>query len=163
MIDLVKKFFSAGGGADSPSPGTQQRDIRVATCALLLEMAEIDDEFTDSERAAVVDLMKQQFGLSDEHVAQIAESAQREREGSIDLWHFTNLINDNYTQPEKLAVVEMTWRLVYADGRLSDHEQYLMTKLRKMLRVTHRELIDIKLQVLEDIKAQSDEQGKKQE
>ena len=44
--------------------------------------------------------------------------------------------------------MELMWDLVYADGRLSEHENYLVHKLGKMLRLNHRELIDAKLAVL---------------
>ena len=70
--------------------------------------------------------------------------------GSIDLWQFTNLLNQSFPKEEKLRVVEMIWRIVYADGHLSDHEQLLVRKLKTMLRVTDKELIDAKLRVLHE-------------
>ena len=147
MIDLVKKFFSAPAGTTGESTEAGEdahHDVLVATCALFLEMAEVDRIFDARECAEIIGLLTKEYALSEEH------AADAEREGSHDLWQFTHLINRNYSQEEKIQVVELLWRLVYADGHLSDHEQYLVTKLRKMLRLTHREVIDAKLKVLDE-------------
>ena len=66
---------------------------------------------------------------------------------SIDLWQFTNLINQNYSTDEKLQIIETMWKIVYADGRLDKHEDYLVHKLSNLLRLTHKQLIDAKLRV----------------
>jgi uncharacterized tellurite resistance protein B-like protein len=157
MIDIVKKFFSAQTTATGEAAGTGEEahhDVLVATCALFLEMAEVDRIFDARECDEIIGLLKAQYGLSDEHAVELARLAHEEREGSHDLWRFTNLINTNYSQDEKIQVVELLWRLVYADGHLSEHEQYLVTKLRKMLRMTHREVIDAKLRVLHEHRSQ---------
>jgi len=44
--------------------------------------------------------------------------------------------------------MELVWKLVYADGILDKHEDYLAHKLAKLLRLSHRELIDAKLKAL---------------
>ncbi len=86
--------------------------------------------------------------MSDEHAAALIESANKELEKSIDLWQFTNLINQNYSKEEKLQIIETVWKIVYTDGRLDKHEDYLIHKLAKLLRLSHKELIDAKLKVI---------------
>ena len=152
MIDVIKKFFSAAPVAADTGTKDTTHDVRVATCALFLEMAEIDKAFSRDECDHVIVLLRDQYNLSDEHAEEMARAAHAELKNSLDLWRFANLINENYTREEKLEIVELIWRLVYADGHLSEHEQYLVTKLRKMLRITHRELIDAKLKVLHEMK-----------
>ena len=76
------------------------------------------------------------------------KSSQKELDGSIDLWQFTNLVNENYSRYEKINIVEMIWKIVYADGKLDKHEDYLVHKLGKLLRLSHKELINAKLKVL---------------
>ncbi len=156
MIDVIKKYFSPGE-EQSARASPSNHDIRIATCALFLEMANIDGEFSEVERECVLEFMKGHYDLSDEHAADLAELAREELDGSIDLWRFTNLINQNYSQPEKIQIVELIWRLIYADGHLSDHENYLVRKLGKMLRLTHGELIDAKLAVLHERRGEKDE------
>ena len=149
MIDLVKKFFGkedASGAKDRQEKTTH--DIRVATCAVLLEMANIDGEFSDSEKESIVAILKKDFALNDEHAQALLEASHDELSESTDLWKFTNLINQNYSREEKRQIMETVWRVAYTDGKLDQHEDYLMHKLANLLRLTHKELIDAKVKVL---------------
>jgi uncharacterized tellurite resistance protein B-like protein len=151
MIDLVKKFFIKESTipTSEPSKGTTH-DVRVAACALFLEMAHIDGEFSDSERGHIIQTREKHPDWSEEAVADLLKAANEELKGSIDLWQFTNLINQNYSLEEKLGVIEMVWRLAYADGTLDKHEDYLLHKMANLLRLTHKQLIEAKLKVLHE-------------
>ena len=149
MIDLIKQFFSKDVIASRPVQGKEtSHDIRVATCALLLEMARIDGTFSDSEKTQIIRTLKEVYGLSEEAVANLIKISTEELDDSIDLWRFTNLINQNYSPEEKIQVIEMVWKLAYTDGVLDKHEDYLLHKLANLLRLTHKQLIDAKLKVL---------------
>jgi len=152
MIDLVKKFF---GRSTKDDPSDQEKganhDIRIATCALLLEMCSIDGEFSGAEKDSIISILKWEYNLSDEHAMALIEVSNEELKGSIDLWRFTNLINQNYSEEEKIRVIEAIWRVVYADGKLAKHEDFLVHKLANLLRLTHKQLIDAKLRVCANI------------
>ena len=111
-------------------------------------MANIDGEFDDSERENILFALKTDYGLSDECAAEITKASDEELKGSIDLWQFTNLINQNYSIEEKLRIIEMIWKLAYTDGKLDKHEDYLVHKLARLLHLTHKQLIDSKLKVI---------------
>jgi len=152
MIDFVKVFFSKRNHDDSSNQRRQRpHDIRVATCALLLEMSNIDDEFSALERKSIISILKRNFDLSDEHATTLLEASNKELKGSIDIWQFTNLINQNYSIEEKIRVVEIVWNVVYADGKLDKHEDYLVHKLANLLRLTHKQLIDAKMKVKKSV------------
>jgi len=122
-------------------------DIRIATCALFLEMSNIDREFSKTERENIISIMKKHYDLSDEYVVTLLEASHEELKGSIDLWQFTNLINQNYSMEEKLRIIEVIWRVAYTDGKLDKHEDYLVHKLAKLLRLSHKQLIEAKVKV----------------
>jgi uncharacterized tellurite resistance protein B-like protein len=149
MIDLIKQFFSKDAVTGRAAQSRENlHDIRVATCALLLEIARIDGAFSDSEEAQIIQMLKEVHGLSEEAVAELIQITNKELDDSIDLWRFTNLINQNYSMEERIQVIEMVWRLAYTDGVLDKHEDYLLHKLANLLRLTHKQLIDAKLKVL---------------
>ncbi len=149
MIDLVKKFFGKGTeGGSGDKQREKPHDIRIATCALLLEMASIDGEFTQSERERIMAILKKDYHLSDEHADALVEASTEELKQSIDYWQFTNLINQNYSMEEKIRIIEMVWKIAYTDGKLDKHEDYLVHKLAKLLRLTHKQLIDAKLKII---------------
>jgi uncharacterized tellurite resistance protein B-like protein len=148
MIDLVRKFFSKNTEeVIVDKEKASSHDIRIATCALLLEMSSIDGEFSKSEKKGIISILKNDYGLTDEHAEALLEASNEELENSLDLWRFARLINQNYSIEEKERVIEMIWHVAYADGNLDKHEDYLVHKLAKLLRLTHTQLIDAKLRV----------------
>ena len=141
MIDLIKQFLNKNEESDPD-------DIRIATCALLLEMANIDDEFSSPERESIILALKEKFRLSDSLTNELIKKTKEELKGSIDLWQFTNLINRNYSIAKKKQIIEMIWKIALTDGKLNKHEDYLIHKLANLLHLTHKQLIDAKLKVL---------------
>lgn len=135
---------------------SQERDeferIQVATCALLLEVAKSDYEFSSIEKTTIGAILKKDFQISAEAIGELMEIAKRRREESIDLWEFTHLINENYSKEEKIKVVEAAWKVIYADKKLDKYENHLVHKLARLLRLRHSDLIEAKLGVLDKIK-----------
>jgi uncharacterized tellurite resistance protein B-like protein len=149
MKDLLKKFFAKTTNEASIDRKVQtSHDVRIATCALLLEMANIDGEFSELEKKSIVEVLKNNYELSAEHASDLMKAAEDELERSIDLWQFARLINENYSTEEKIKVIETIWQVIYTDGILDQHEDYLVHKLAKLLRLSHKQLIDAKLKVL---------------
>ncbi len=151
MIDLVKKFFGKSAEGRSENKTTERpHDIRIATCALFLEMANIDEDFTQPERDRILGILKREYHLSDEHADALVEASTAELKRSIDYWRFTNLINQNYSIDEKIRIIETVWSIAYTDGKLDKHEDYLVHKLANLLNLTHKQLIDAKLKTIHD-------------
>ena len=148
MIGRLKKFFEKSPDSVINRNGRDpEHDIRVAVCALFVEIGRIDDEFTREELDSILRILKEKYGLSEEHADDLIEEATRELDESIDLWQFAKLINSNYSNTEKMEMVELMWRIVYVDGKMDDHEHYIMSKLKNLLRISHKDLIDAKLKV----------------
>jgi uncharacterized tellurite resistance protein B-like protein len=147
MLDTVKQFF---GKFASGKDVIQKADhnVMVAVCALFVEMAHIDATFTPDEMGTILVILKEKYGLSQEHAFALVTEAKNELKESVDLWQFANLINENYSIAEKIELIEMLWRIVYIDAKMDKYEHYLMDKLGKILRLTHDQLIGAKLKVL---------------
>jgi uncharacterized tellurite resistance protein B-like protein len=129
------------------SPADNSDRISMATCALLLEIAHADSEFSDEEKEKIIITLKNKFNLNSSDAQSLIDLADLERKESLDLWQFTNLINQNFTQEEKLRVLEVLWSVVYADGKVDMHEEYLMRKLSFLLNIDHSDMIDTKIRV----------------
>ncbi len=149
MLDIVKRFFSNTAAEVSKDANQKtEHDLRVATCALFLEMARIDETFTQEETDTILTILKQKYGLSQEHADALVAEADKELAESVDLWRFARLINENYTINEKIEIIEILWQMVFVDGKMDRYEHYLMNKLKNLLRLSHDQLIDAKLKVL---------------
>ncbi len=149
MLDILKGFFSKST-EDSTRTTVQKtdHDIRVATCALFVEIARIDEKFTQEEMETIISILKEKYNLSQEHADALIAEAEKELKESVDLWQFARLINENYSNEEKVKIIETLWQIVYVDGKMDRYEHYLMNKLKKLLRLSHDQLIDAKLKVL---------------
>ena len=153
MMDFLKRLV--GEGAPPPSHGAsggeehgRTRDVHLAACAVFLEMAGIDNEFDDRERRQILDVFRSEYGLAADEVAELEKAAEAELEKAKGHWAFTHVINREFSNDEKSRLVELLWRLVYADGKMDEHENYFIHKLARLLRLTHRDLIEAKLKVL---------------
>lgn len=150
MLNTLKHYFGKTSEKEiTPDGKKAEHDIRVATCALFVELARIDEEFSPAELEAILSILNEKYGLSKDHAQTLLAETEKELEESVDLWQFSNRINRNYSMAEKLEIVEMLWRIVYVDGKMDQYEHYLMNKLKNLLHLTHKQLIDAKLKVLQ--------------
>ena len=149
MLDKIKRFFEKSAANQlKDMDRNPEHDISVATCALLVEIARIDETFTEEEMETVLIILNEKYGLSKEHADALIAEAEKELKESVDLWQFAKLINENYTSKEKIEIIETLWRIVYVDGKMDRYEHYLMNKMKNLLRLSHDQLIATKLKVL---------------
>ena len=157
MMDLLRRPFGRGDPKDPRREATTDPgDVCIAACALFLEMARADGEFSFDEQSRVLTILKNEYHLSDQDALVLVQAADRELEQSIDLWQFTKRINQRYSNEEKVRIIRKLWEIVYADGTLDKHERYLAHKLSKLLHLSHEELIDAKMGVIREAKASSE-------
>lgn len=147
MIKRIKSFFTqkVKTGVDK-TPENKDR-VPLAVCALLIEMAQADGEFTQEELYRITDIMQVKFNISNQEMDDLVLLAEKEREEAIDLWQFSRAIRENCSREEKRGILQLLWKIVYTDGQLNMHEDYLIHKLANVLDLTHKELIEAKMKI----------------
>ena len=148
MIDILKRFFGGDDSRGQNGSPDDERAVTLAVCALFLEMGRIDEAFSEQETSAVLSILSEKYGLSGEDARALMDEADRELEASVDLWQFARVINERCSIAQKERLIERLWRIVYVDGKMDRYEHYLMNKLSRLLRLSHNQLIDAKLKVL---------------
>ncbi len=147
MLSIAKKFFGKFDANSAKGAGRGSGDdLRIAACALLLEMSLIDGKFGNRERDRLLNILRQEYDLSDEEIESLVKRSREELDESIDLWAFTNAINQHYSVEEKLHLTEKMWEIAYADGTLDQHEDYLVHKVANLLHLSHTQLVEAKLE-----------------
>jgi uncharacterized tellurite resistance protein B-like protein len=146
IFDLFTPQSLAPEGGEA-SPGER---VQLATCVLLLEVAGSDDEFSAAECQRVIDILRDRFDLEQEDAEELINVAQERRSQSYDLFRFTSQINENCSKEEKKRIIEEVWRVVFADGRLDGHEDYMVHKMARLMNLNHPELIEAKMRVTRD-------------
>jgi uncharacterized tellurite resistance protein B-like protein len=145
MFDLIKKILANKRGGVTVSVQENEEQTRIAACVLLLETAHSDNECTAEEISHVLEVMKNDFAISEEQAEELLELAYRERSQAVDLWQFTNLINQQFDRQEKMRLMEAVWRIIHVDSQLEKHEDYFAHKLATLLRLKHKDLIAAKI------------------
>lgn len=137
-LDAIRRFFerrmeapAAEPAAEAPAPPAH--GVELAACALLLELAHADDEFTDAEREHLHEVLTRHFAVEEDAIDELVTLADEERRRAVDLYQFTSLITEHYDDGQRMLLAEIMWRIVLADGELSKHEQYLLRKLSNLL------------------------------
>lgn len=144
MLDSIRGFFQArmqlnpvGRSADGAAAATdaeeQRYRLHIAACALLLELAHADDEFTTGERDHIEAVLRRHFALDQETARELVTLAEAERESAIDLYQFTNLIRSSYDLGQKTLLAEVMWGLIMSDGEIARHEAYMLRKIANLL------------------------------
>lgn len=151
MFSAIRSILEGKSGKGQASVAAQEQQKHVAAGVLLLEAAHIDNECTDEEMEHIVETLRDKFNLPDSCVADLLEMAHDGREQAVDLWQFTNHINQHYSPAEKLAVMEDVWRIILLDGQLEKHEDHYAHKLANLLRLSHKQMIDAKLRAREQV------------
>jgi uncharacterized tellurite resistance protein B-like protein len=144
MFNAIKSLLQGSEGSRRVTE--KLPDVAVAVCALLLEAAEADSEFTDEERGLIEAQLCRSFGLNGEEVAALIAETQRQRAAAADLWPFTHAIRSRYTPEEKRELLVRVWQILLADKVLTAHEEQWARRLHEMLAVNHSLLFDAKRQ-----------------
>lgn len=136
MLESIKTFFTSNmTPVDEAEEEQGPPRIHVAACALLLELAYADDDFSDSERHHLESTIGRHFNLDEDTTRNLIELADAERVRAVDLFQFTSLIAREYDEAQKMVLLEAMWGLVFADGIVAKHEQSLMRRVSKLLDV----------------------------
>ena len=131
MLDAIRSLFAGKPQPESTPEGVDP--VHLAACALLLDIAYADGEFSAPERKHLDDVLARHFGLSPEEGQRVLAVAEEERQRSVDHFKFTSVLLRNYDVGQKMVLAEVMWGLVLADGEIAEHEHYLTRKISNLL------------------------------
>ena len=142
MLKAIREFFEANL-APSGKPAGDRHTLELATATLLAEVMRLEG-VEPGERAAVLAGVQAQFGLEAGEAEELVRLAEEESKDATDYYQFTSLIRERYSQEDRQAIVELMWRVAYADERLSAHEMHVVRKIADLLYVSHSAYIAAK-------------------
>ena len=143
MFESFRKFLSEVSDGDKHPTHFEHNDYRLAAAALLVHAAAIDGDVSDAERDKLRVLIKQQFELDEATSDELVSEATEAENESIDLYHFTSVINRSLNEDGRLRVVEMMWEIAYADGDVDEFERNLIWRAADLLGISSRDRIEL--------------------
>ena len=148
MLDRFIALFALEFETGSDRAARADDEIHLAAVALLVEAACADGEFDADERRCIRALIERHFGLTPDEAAALIEEAIRVVEDSVQILRFTRVIKDRYSYAERVALIEMLWEVVYANGVSDAFETQLMRRIGGLIYVSDHDRGEARLRVL---------------
>lgn len=150
LRNLKDLFDSLMPAAPAQAPDSAEHTLQLATAVLLVEVMRADPEFGAAEREVVIRALRNKFTLANDEVARLLELAEQASREATDYFGFTSKINAEFGMEQKVRMIEYMWRVAYADGQLSAHENHLMRRVSDLLHIPHGAYVGAKMRAKED-------------
>jgi uncharacterized tellurite resistance protein B-like protein len=142
---LLKKLKALFEPQEQENQASREQRMHMAAAALLIETARADFIQDGKEEVALNQLLTENLNLKPADLQTLIEQADRQVEEATSLYEFTREINDHYSAGEKLQLIEMMWKVAYADGRLDKYEEHLIRQVAELTYVPHPDYIRCKI------------------
>ena len=147
MLKALLDFFDQNLTSTDNQKHTEHQ-LKLASAALLIEMIRMDHKIDPAEHSAVKTLLKNNHALTEDETETLFNLAEEESQNAIDYFRFAKLINEHYSQQEKIQLIENLWVIAYADGVIDKYEEHYLRKIHELLHVPHKEFIKAKHRII---------------
>lgn len=141
MLDHIKKLLQ---NLVLQPHSDNELDFNTALAALLVEVMRADGKAQSSEFNKISAILLSHCQLSQEQVTALIAKAEPLVEEAIDLFAFVKQINNQTSDVERIEIVELLWRVAFADGELHSHEDHIIRRISGLLYVSHADFIAAK-------------------
>ena len=148
MLKAIKSFFDEKIKIGEPED--LEHSLSLATAALMVEMMLNDGKTHETEEQVLKKKLQQLFSLSSTETSDLFELAHTEVKDAVDYHQFTTLIAKNFSQPQKIKVIEHLWAVAYADNHLDPYEELMVRKISDLIFVSHSDFINAKHRVIKE-------------
>lgn len=108
-------------------------DLQAATAVLLVHIGRIDTSVQLGEITTIQRQLARHFELADDDAAHVIEVAQFLDQDASTLDRFGILVRDRFEIGQRVTVLSMVWRVVLADGVVSELEASTLQRLTGIL------------------------------
>jgi uncharacterized tellurite resistance protein B-like protein len=133
MFDGLLRFLS---GVDDSRQSGEQDDATFALAVLLIEVARSDDRIEVRERGIIERALARRFGLDRSEVTRLMKAAEEGAIKATDLHRFTQTVVKEFSEEERIGVIEMLWGVAYSDGLLTGDEDALIRRVAGLIYVS---------------------------
>ena len=147
LIKKITHYLTSILETESPA---DKPDPRIAIASLLCAVGYANHDTSEKERAAIKYSLLSQLNIEEHEANQIIETAQKNVLTSTSIFDFTSSLSD-LTHEARVGVIDMMWRVAYADNNLCEIEEAIIRRVAGLLYVPHSEFIRTKLNVLAEL------------
>jgi uncharacterized tellurite resistance protein B-like protein len=144
MLDSLRQLLA---GPDAPEPLTgeaKEHALRLATGALLVEVARADGHIAPEEREGMSAAIESGLSLAPEEANALVREAEARSSRATSLYELTHELDRALAEEAKVHIVELLWRVAFADARKDAHEEHRVRQIAGLLHVRHADFIAAK-------------------
>lgn len=138
MIERIMAFFA------NKTEAAEVLSVDEAAAVMLIEVMMADHEVDARERAAIVDILICRTGGTQVEVENLIDTAISHQQESVDLFQFTHVLNENWSEEERYDLIVDLWRVAFADEDLDKHEDHRIRRVNDLLHLHHSHFIKAK-------------------
>ena len=127
---MFKKFFKKEKKDTS--------DKNVLIIALLIHAAKIDDNYTEVEKKIIIKAIMQLYNLDNDKALALLKLSEKKEVESNQIVEFTQEIK-KYSIDFRLKIIEIIWKIVYADGVSDSYESNLIRRICGLLYISDKD------------------------
>jgi uncharacterized tellurite resistance protein B-like protein len=141
VLARLKAFF-----AEDPQDAVDdEAALHLAAAVLLVEVAKADHSLEQLELDRLQAILKRQWSLGDDDVADLVRVARDTSDESVSLHQHVDLINRRFSPEQKFTLMRGLWQTAFADAEMHHYEEALIRRLADLLYVSHTDFIRSKL------------------
>jgi len=150
MFESLRNFVAEFVEGDKHPSEFADNDYRLAAVALLVHAAGIDGDVSQRERDKLHTVVKRRFDLDDKLADELIDRATAAEHEAVDLYHFTKLLTRVLDEEGRAKIIEMMWKIVYADGERDELEDNLLWRAADLMGVSPRERIELRQRIAKE-------------
>ena len=141
MFSKLKNWLLPKKNSDQ----SQEIDPIIASLTLMLEVAWADHDISNEEMQIIITALQETFDKTTDEAKDLFENAVSLHKDSVGSYHYTKLINEQFSYEDKKEIIFVLWQIADSDQNIDQWEEYTIRKLADLLHVDHSDFIDGKL------------------
>ena len=149
MLAAIRRFLAdlTGRGEADDRADAAHDEVRVAVSALLFHVIAVDGAVLPEEREALIAALGQRFQLDAGEARSLFEAGRKADNEAVDLYGFTSVLKRALDRADRERLIELMWRMVYADGRVHEFQDNVVWRVAELLSVPSQTRIRLKQSV----------------
>ena len=131
MIKILKNFFEKKNDIDDVSNNNLE-----LLCGLMVEAANSGGVIDEKELDKIQSVLINTFQEESKDVKEYLHKAIENKNNSKSLFYYTSQINKNYSEKDKILLIETLWEIILSDDNIHDYETSLIRRLSGLLYVS---------------------------
>lgn len=125
----------------SPHPPAESNHLRLAIACLIHEARRVDFDHDAREHPGAIDALMQMFGIQGAEAEALLEQSREKAQQLSSYYPIVSVIKRDLSPEERILLIEVLWRVAYADGALHGYEDHFVRKIAHLLYVPNTQVM----------------------